>query len=292
MKYLNVSETAKKWGVSEPSVRFYCSENRVDGAILKGKTWYIPEIADKPVRLERKKLLDTLLWEKNNGISGGIYHQLQVDLTFNSNHIEGSTLTHDQTRYIFETNTIGGFSKATIKVDDIVETTNHFRAIDIIIETANKPISQDLIKLLHFILKNGTSDSRKNWFRVGDYKLHPNQVGGRETTPPNLVKEELCALIKAYNQIKKPTLEDILEFHYKFEVIHPFQDGNGRIGRLIMLKECLKNGIIPFIIDESLKFFYYRGLAEWRNEKGYLKDTCLAAQDKFKGMMDYYKIRI
>ena len=222
-------------------------------------------------------------------LRGGIYHKIQIELTFNSNHIEGSALTHDQTRYIFETNTIGA-DQTSINVDDIIETANHFRCVDYIIDNATKPITEKMLKQLHFILKNGTSDSRKEWFLVGEYKKLPNQVGGEATCLPENVKTEIKSLLANYNTIKKKSLEQILEFHKNFESIHPFQDGNGRVGRLLMFKECLANNIIPFIIDEKHKLFYYRGLKEWENEKGFLTETCLSCQDTFKAWLDYFRI--
>ena len=294
MNFLSVAEIAKLWNVSERSVRNYCSKGRIPGAYLVGKTWMIPCDAVKPDRKARlsnskKTLLDILKLEKESKLNGGIYHKVQIELTYNSNHIEGSRLTHDQTRYIYETNTIG-LTDEVINVDDIVETANHFRCIDLIIDKANLNITENLIKQLHFILKNGTTDSRKNWFVVGDYKKFPNEVGGRVTTSPEKVEDEVKSLIEWYNNIKNKTLNDIIEFHYRFEYIHPFQDGNGRVGRLLMFKECLKYNIVPFIIDEKLKMFYYRGLKEWEQEKGYLIDTCLAAQDQFKVYLDYFRI--
>ncbi len=294
MKYLSVVDTAKKWGISERSVRNYCALGKIDGVFLVGKTWNIPENALKPNRVVKKietpnNLLGILRIEKDNKISGGIYHKIQIDLTYNSNHIEGSKLTHDQTRYIFETNTIG--VDGLVKVDDVVETANHFKCIDMIIEKANYKLSESFFKELHKTLKGGTTDSRLSWFNVGDYKRLPNQVGGNETCQPEDVKIQMKKLIDNYNAIEKPTLDDILNFHYRFESIHPFQDGNGRVGRLIMFKECLKNGYVPFIIDEEHKMFYYRGLKEWENEKGYLKDTCLSCQDNMKSVLDYFKIK-
>lgn len=291
-KYLNVEETAKKWGLSSRSVRNYCNKGRVTDAFLLGKTWMIPKEAIKPTRVSnnsKKKLLSTLKEQKASKRKGGIYHKIQIELTYNSNRIEGSTLTLDQTRYIYETNTIG-LVKDTINVDDIIETVNHFRCVDLIIDKANYHLSENLIKELHKILKTGTSDSRKEWFAVGDYKKLPNEVGGSKTTKPEDVTKEIKALLDWYNNLKVITLKDIIEFHYRFERIHPFQDGNGRIGRLIIFKECLKHNIVPFIIDEKLKLFYYRGLKEWNNEKGYLLDTCRSAQDKFKKYLDYFEI--
>lgn len=292
MKYMNVKAAAEKWSLSERSVRNYCSEGKIPGAILEGKTWKIPMLAVKPARKRRigkvsNNLLARLKLEKESQIPGGIYHKVQIELTYNSNHMEGSKLTHEQTRYIFETNTIGIQDK-TINVDDIVETANHFNCIDRIIDAANYQLNESLIKQLHVILKSGTSDSRKTWFAVGAYKRFENEVGGLQTTKPADVSKEIKRLLNAYNQSKEKTLQEIIAFHYEFEKIHPFQDGNGRIGRLIMFKECLRNDITPFIIDDDLKEFYYRGLREWEKEPGYLMDTCLAAQDKFKAYMDYF----
>ena len=294
MRYLSVTEIAKKWEVSERSVRNYCAQGRVNGASITGKIWKIPENAEKPERINKRKevkitLLDILKEQKASKYSGGIYHKTQIELTYNSNHIEGSRLTHDQTRYIFETNTIG-VEKEVLNVDDVIETVNHFHCIDIIIDSARAVLTEKFIKDLHFILKNGTSDSRKDWFAVGDYKKRPNEVGGMDTTIPEEVADKMKILLMEYNAKDAKTFEDILDFHVKFERIHPFQDGNGRIGRLIMFKECLKNNIVPFIVDDNLKMFYYRGLKEWDNEKGYLTDTCLAAQDKYKAYLDYFRI--
>ena len=294
MQYLSVAEIAKKWGVSERSVRNYCAHGRVSGAVLAGKTWNIPENAKKPERSNKKKekpttLLDILQDEKENKYSGGIYHKTQIDLTYNSNHMEGSRLTHDQTRYIFETNTIG-IENEVLNVDDVIETANHFRCIDMIINHAKSALTEKFIKELHLILKNGTSDSRKEWFAVGDYKKMPNEVGGMETVLPEKVADRMKKLLSEYNRKEEKTLNDILDFHVKFERIHPFQDGNGRVGRLIMFKECLKYNIVPFIIEDDLKMFYYRGLKEWNNERGYLTDTCLTAQDRYKAYLDYFRI--
>ena len=294
MRYLLVTEIAKKWNVSERSVRNYCAQGRVNGAFLTGKTWNIPENAEKPERSNKKKeqpiiLLDILKEQKASTYPGGIYHKTQIDLTYNSNHIEGSRLTHDQTRYIFETNTIG-VEKDVLNVDDVIETANHFRCIDMIIDNAKVAPTEKFIKELHLILKSGTSDSRKDWFAVGDYKKMPNEVGGMDTALPEEVADKMKALLTEYNGKEEKNFEDILDFHVKFERIHPFQDGNGRVGRLIMFKECLKYNIVPFIIEDNLKMFYYRGLKEWNNEKGYLTDTCLTAQDKYKAYLDYFRI--
>lgn len=294
MRYFSAIEMAKIWAISVRSVRNYCTQGRVDGAFLAGKTWQIPEDAKKPERLNKKKmkkitLLDILKEQKVSKYSGGIYHKTQIDLTYNSNHIEGSRLSHDQTRYIFETNTIG-LESEVLNVDDVLETANHFRCIDMIIDHAKDVLSEKFIKELHFVLKNGTSDSRKEWFVVGDYKKIPNEVGGMNTTIPEEVAQRMKELLKEYNDKKEKSFEDILDFHVKFERIHPFQDGNGRVGRLILFKECLKYNIVPFIIDDHLKMFYYRGLKEWDYEKGYLIDTCLSAQDKYKADLDYFRI--
>lgn len=294
MRYLSVIEIAKKWNISERSVRNYCAHGRVQGAFLTGKTWNIPENAEKPERSNKKKgytltLLDILREQKEEKYSGGIYHRTQIDLTYNSNHMEGSRLTRNQTRYIFETNTVG-VEDEVLNVDDVIETVNHFRCIDLVIDHADDILSEKFIKELHLTLKNGTSDSRKDWFAVGEYKKIPNEVGGMDTALPEEVADKMKTLLKEYNVIKEKTLEDILDFHVKFERIHPFQDGNGRVGRLIMFKECLKHNIVPFIIEDNLKLFYYRGLKEWDNEKGYLTDTCLTAQDKYKTYLNYFRI--
>ena len=240
--------------------------------------------------MAKNNLLETLREQKRMQLKGGIYHKVQIDLTFNSNHIEGSRLTHDQTRYIFETNTIGVTNEEPLNVDDIIETANHFRCNDFIIEQAEEPLSEEMIKELHRLLKSGTSDSRKSWFNVGEYKQLPNEVGGMETSAPEQVQTDMAALLAHYNGLGTHTLDDLLDFHQRFEAIHPFQDGNGRVGRLILFKECLANGIVPFIITEELRFFYYRGLHEWPRIPGYLRDTCLTAQDAFKRILDYFRI--
>lgn len=294
MGYCSVAAMAGKWNISERSVRNYCASGRVEGAILTGKTWNIPEDATKPERANKKAegatLLQLLQDEKRMKYSGGIYHKTQIELTYNSNHMEGSRLTHDQTKYIFETNTIGVEGEA-LNVDDIVETVNHFRCIDKVIDSAGAAVTEKYIKELHLLLKSGTSDARLSWFAVGDYKKRPNEVGGMETTLPSEVAGKMKLLLEAYNDKKDKTLEDILEFHVAFERIHPFQDGNGRVGRLIMFKECLKYNIVPFIIEDAFKMFYYRGLKEWNRERGYLRDTCLSAQDKYKAYLNYFGIR-
>ena len=294
MKYISVSEFAARHGISERTARNYCSVGKIDGAYIVGKTWNIPAEAGLPSRKSRARKVSPLLYalreERQMKVKGGIYHRTQIDLTYNSNHIEGSRLTYDQTRYIFETNTIG-IEGESIRVDDIIETTNHFRCIDIIIERAEEKLTESLVKELHLTLKAGTSDSRKDWFAVGEYKRLPNEVGGNETTSPENVHREMKALLREYDSRKRKTFEDIIDFHQRFESIHPFQDGNGRVGRLIMFKECLSNGYVPFIITDELKMYYYRGLREWNNVRGYLLDTCLTAQDSYKSMLDYFRIR-
>ena len=295
VNYISAEEASQKWQISERSVRNYCAQGRVEGALLEGKTWKIPSTAEKPDRKPRhskveETLLSFLKREKEAGLKGGIYHKIQIDLTYNSNHIEGSRLTHDQTRYIFETKTLGVTDKV-VKVDDIVETINHFRCIDLIIEGAHTKLTESFIKQLHFILKSGTTDSQKSWFKVGDYKMLENEVGGSETTKPAEVSGAIKALLKEYNSKSKITFDDILDFHVRFESIHPFQDGNGRVGRLIMFKECLKHNIVPFIITEELKMYYYRGIKNWKAERGFLRDTCFTGQDAMKATLDYFGIK-
>ena len=294
MEYISVSKFAEKYGISERTARNYCAQGKIEGAFLTGKTWNIPTDAVLPKRGENKKkpspLLKALREQKASQLKGGIYHRTQIDLTYNSNHIEGSKLTHDQTRYIFETNTIG-VTDAAINVDDVVETVNHFRCIDYIIDHAEEKLTENLIKHLHLLLKSGTSDSRKDWFAVGDYKRLANEVGGQDTCAPEDVHKQLKALTDEYNHKGKKSFEDILDFHVRFEQIHPFQDGNGRVGRLLMFKECLANNIVPFIITDNLKMFYYRGLREWGHINGYLIDTCLTAQDMYKELLKYFRIK-
>lgn len=294
MKYISVSEYAKKWQIPERTARNYCAAGRIKGAFVTGKTWNIPADAHLPKKENKKQfsnnpLLNQLKEQKDMRLKGGIYHRTQIDLTYNNNRIEGSRLTHDQTRFIFDTNTIGVTSES-INVDDIIETNNHFRCIDLIIEKATSKLSESLIKELHYLLKWGTSDSRKDWFNVGDYKQLPNEVAGSETCKPKDVPAKMRELLANYNSIEQKTIQDVIAFHYDFEIIHPFQDGNGRVGRLIMFKECLGNNIVPFIIDEALKQFYYRGLREWNNAKEYLLDTSLSAQDSYKAILKYFEI--
>ncbi len=234
-------------------------------------------------------LLNILREEKETQNRGGIYHKIQIEMTYNSNRMEGSMISREQTESMYDSNTID-VTTEPLKVDDIVETANHFRCIDYVIDNVKKPLKEDFIKELHYMLKNGTSDSRKDWFSVGDYKQRPNKAGKFDATLPENVTEEMSDLLRSYGREKKKSLAQLLEYHYRFETIHPFQDGNGRVGRLILLKECLRNNIVPFIINDDYKWYYYRGLREWEGEKGYLTDTCLAAQDRFKSYLDYYKI--
>lgn len=293
MDYISVKEWAIAHGVSERTARNYCAQGKIEGAYLVGKTWNIPADATLPGRKKKipvSPLLHALRAQKAGRTKGGIYHRVQIDLTYNSNHIEGSRLTHDQTRYIFETNTIG-ITDAAVNVDDVIETTNHFRAIDYIIEDTDCKLTETYIKHLHFLLKSGTSDELKAWFNVGEYKRLPNEVGGNDTVAPENVHKEIQTLLKEYNAKKRPSFEDIVDFHHRFESIHPFQDGNGRVGRLIMFRECLRLGYVPFIITDELKMFYYNGLRNWPQIKGFLLDTCLTAQDLFKTLLDKFRIR-
>lgn len=294
MNCISVSEYAKRHNLPERTIRNYCATGKIKGAFLTGKTWNIPEEAFLPAKKSRIKfsdnpLLNSLKEQMDMKLKGGIYHRTQIDLTYNSNRIEGSRLTHDQTRFIFETNTIN-ISAESVNVDDIIEATNHFRCFDLIIEKANKKLSESFIKEIHFLLKSGTSDSQKNWFNVGEYKKLPNEVGGNETCSPSQVHNRMRDLLDDYYSRETKTIEDVIDFHHRFEVIHPFQDGNGRVGRLIMFKECLANNIVPFIITDELKLFYYRGLQEWDKTRGYLLDTCLTAQDNYKVILNYFEL--
>jgi Fic family protein len=235
------------------------------------------------------ELLNKLREEKAIRLKGGLYHQTQIKLCYNSNRIEGSRLSEEQTRYIFETNTLNVEQGATANVDDILETVNHFVAFDYMLDIADEDLSENIIREFHRILKNNTSDSKKEWFKVGDYKTKPNVVGDVETTSPQQVPEAIARLLKEYSQKERIAFEDIVTFHYEFEKIHPFQDGNGRVGRLIIFKECLKNNILPFIIEDDKKLFYYRGLKEFAETQGYLLDTCRAAQDVYAKLAEYFK---
>lgn len=294
MDYISAKEYARSHGISERTVRNYCARGRLPGAVLVGKTWSIPTDVRLPERINARTIVSPLLTalreQKAARIKGGIYHRTQIDLTYNSNHIEGSRLSKEQTRYIFETNTIG-VTDVAVRVDDIIETTNHFRCIDFIIDRATEPLTESMIKQIHRILKSGTSDAQKDWFAVGEYKRLPNEVGGVETTEPEAVGVAVRDLLGEYRSKESITMEDILDFHQRFESIHPFQDGNGRIGRLIMFKECLRCRIVPFIITDELKLFNYRGLSQWPQTPGSLLDTCLTAQDQYKTFLDYFRIK-
>lgn len=291
MDFLSVTQFAKKYGISERTARNYCAAGKIDGAFLTGKTWNIPVDAVLPIRGKKKvsSLLQRLRDEQQARLKGGIYHRTQIDLTYNSNHIEGSRLTKEQTRYIFETNTLGVTTDST-RIDDILETVNHFRCIDYIIAHATDRITESHIKELHKILKTNTSDSQKTWFAVGDYKRLANEVGGEETASPADVHKRMKELLTEYNNLKHIGFDDILDFHVKFERIHPFQDGNGRVGRLLLFWQCLQTAIVPFIITEDLRLFYYRGIQNWGGVNGYLRDTCLTAQDNYKAVLDYFGI--
>lgn len=294
MDFISVKEYANAHGIAERTARNYCVQGKIPGAQLIGKTWSVPADAPLPQRKNARSrispLLKALREQKESKIRGGIYHRIQIDLTYSSNHIEGSRLSKEQTRYIFETNTIGITDEA-VRIDDIIETTNHFRCIDFIIDHAGEPLSESMVRQIHLILKSGTSDASRPWFAVGEYKRLPNEVGGIETVALKKVAPAMRSLLKAYKSKKSISFEDILDFHQRFELIHPFQDGNGRVGRLIMFKECLAHEIVPFIITDELKMFYYRGLQEWTHIPEFLTDTCLAAQDHFKRVLDYFKIK-
>ncbi|MDY4551499.1 MAG: Fic family protein [Parabacteroides sp.] len=292
MEYISVVQFAEKYGISERTARNYCAEGKIEGAFLTGKTWNIPADAELPPKGKRKlsPLLSRLREEKEAKLNGGIYHRTQIELTYNSNHIEGSRLSKEQTRLIFETNTLG-ITTESMSVDDIMETVNHFRCIDYVIDHAMDKITETHIKQLHAILKMNTSDSHKDWFAVGDYKRLPNEVGGGETVQPKEVHKRMKALISEYNAFKNVEFDDILNFHVLFERIHPFQDGNGRVGRLLLFWQCLQSAHVPFVITEELRLFYYRGIQNWGNINGYLRDTCLAAQDNYKLQLDYFKIK-
>ncbi len=292
MKYISVSQFAEKHGISERTARNYCATGKIDGAFLTGKTWNIPAEAIIPKRSKIKvsPLLAALREQKETKLKGGIYHRTQIDLTYNSNHIEGSQLTKEQTRYIFETNTLGITTEST-RIDDILETVNHFRCVDYVIDHATDKITEAHIKQLHLLLKTNTSDSQKSWFAVGDYKRLANAVGEEETAQPKEVHRQMKSLLAEYNAKKQIKFDDLLDFHVRFERVHPFQDGNGRVGRLLLFWQCLQTNIVPFIITEDLRLFYYRGIQNWGKINGYLRDTCLTAQDNFKALLEYYKIR-
>lgn len=304
--YITIKKASELYGISDRTLRYFVSARKDDNddVYLDGKTWYINKNSDLiKDYIEKNKcrknssrainnVLNALKKEKNSGMHGGLYHKTQIELAYNSNHIEGSKLTKDETRYIFETKTIGSFKKnETKKIDDIIETINHFRCFDYILDKAKYKLSEHLIKNIHLILKQNTSDSEKEWFNVGEYKKLPNEVGGVETTKPEKVSREMKNLIARYEAKSHMTIEDIIDFHYQFENIHPFQDGNGRVGRLIMFKECLRYNVVPFIIEDDVKLYYYRGLKEWKSTKGHLLDTCFSMQDKYKTWLDYFGIK-
>ena len=290
--YISVSRFAEKYGVKERTARNYCATGKIEGAFLTGKTWNIPADAALPKKGKAKlsPLLERLRQEKQGRLKGGIYHRTQIDLTYNSNHIEGSRLTKEQTRFIFETNTLGATSENT-RIDDIMETVNHFRCIDYVIDHATDKVAETHIKQRHRILKANTSDSQKDWFVVGDYKKLPNEVGEEKTVEPKAVHKHMTKLVSDFNSKGAISLDDVIDFHVKFERIHPFQDGNGRVGRLLMLWHCLQNRIVPFIISEELRLFYYRGIQKWGRVNEFMQDTCLTAQDNYKALLDYFKIK-
>ncbi len=283
--YMSVAEAAEKWGLSQRSVQLHCVKGNIPGTTLIGKSWRIPSDAQRPERKPRvsggpASIRAALLAEKRSHISSGLYHLLQIDFTYNTNHIEGNRLTHEQTRWIFDTQTIGNLPN-DLPVDHVVETANHFRCIDIVIESAGAALTEQYVKKLHRQLKNGTTDSRQDWFAVGDYKRLDNIVGGIQTCPAKDVPREMAKLLDWWSGCEK-SFDSLLELHVRFEQIHPFQDGNGRIGRLILLKECLKYGITPFIITDNMRQFYYAGLEEWRQGQHVrLTDTCRMGQDNF-----------
>ena len=294
MNFCSVQEMAKKWRISERSILNQCAAGRVDGAVFMGRTWKIPADAEKPQCCRkgercRTPLLERLQQEQAARQTGGMYQYLQIELTYHSNRIEGSGLTQRQVRSIYETNSIG-ITEEPVAVDDVIEAVNHFQCIDRIIQRASEPLTEEFILELHKILKTGTSDSRLDWFAVGAYKKVSNEVGGRDTTPPQEAPGAMEQLLIEYHSNREKQLEDLIDFHVRFEHIHPFQDGNGRVGRLILFKECLRYGVVPFVIQDDLKMFYYRGLSQWGRENGYLLDTCLAAQDRFKKYLQYFGI--
>lgn len=288
-KGMKKSELTSKLGISSRTLaKIGKGEKLADKVIVRLCDFFDCEKEDIVIEVSDNKILQVLREEKYAKISGGLYHETQVRLTYNSNRIEGSKLSEDQTRLIFETNTIG--AEQGVPVDDIIETANHFRAIDYIIDCAEESLTEDIIKTLHKILKTGTKDSYLSWFNVGEYKARANIVGGQETTPPAKVAGEMKKLLDVYAEISDTSIEDIIKMHHDFEKIHPFQDGNGRVGRLIAFKECLRFNIVPFIIEDSKKMFYYRGLKEWNSERGFLIETCLDGQDTYKELLKYFDI--
>lgn len=291
LKERGISKTdlSSKLGISTRTIAKIGKGERLSPKTLKMIAEFLGTEPDALVQEKSdNRILQVLREEKEIRLNGGLYHELQVRMTYNSNHIEGSKLTQDQTRMIFETNTIDVGDG--ISVDDVMETVHHFRAIDYVIDIAEEELSEEIIKHLHYILKHDTKDSTLAWFAVGDYKKRANVVGGRETTKPSEVHQKMKALLEQYNAKENVTIEDIISLHAEFEFIHPFQDGNGRVGRLVALKECLRHQIVPFIIEDHKKRFYYRGLSEWRKEKGWLIETCLDGQDTFKKLLDILEI--
>ena len=288
-KDIGKTELSTELGLSSRTVAKIAKGEKLSKRSIQKIADYLDESPDVIMReISDNKILQILREEKELKLSGGLYHELQVRMTYNSNHIEGSNLSEYQTRMIFETYTLDVGD--AIPVDDVLETVHHFRAIDYVIDIAEDELTEDIIKRLHYILKHDTKDSTLGWFAVGDYKKRANVVGGRETSKPSEVHKHMKALIDKYNARENVTVEDIVEFHAEFEYIHPFQDGNGRVGRLVALKECLHHNVIPFIIEDAKKNFYYRGLNEWRNEKGWLTDTCLDGQDTFVRLLDMLEI--
>ncbi len=291
VKGMTKTSLATELGISSKTMAKMSRGEKIADHVLKRIADYFScSVSELCAEKTNNLLLQTLRDEKDAKISGGLYHELQVRMTYNSNHIEGSKLSEDQTRLIFETRTIN--ATGGVPVDDIIETVNHFRAIDYVIDVAEDELTEEIIKELHRILKQGTADASLSWFAVGDYKKRANVVGGRETAKPKDVPARMKALLSSYSAVDVITVDDIIAFHHDFESIHPFQDGNGRVGRLIALKECLHYGIVPFIIEDAKKAFYYRGLAEWENEKGYLIDTCLDGQDTFKRLLAMFDIDV
>lgn len=288
-KNIGKTELSSKLGLSTRTVAKIAKGEKLSKSTLNKIAAYLKVTPESLYRIEsNNEILQLLRDEREIQLPGGLYHELQIRMTYNSNHIEGSKLSEDQTRLIFETNTIDMCDG--IPVDDILETVHHFRAIDYCIDIVEESLTEDIIKKLHYIIKHDTKDSTLSWFAVGDYKKRANVVGGRETTKPSEVSKSMKELLETYNAKENIKIEDIIELHAEFEYIHPFQDGNGRVGRLVVLKECLKNNLIPFIIEDSKKGFYYRGLSEWRNENGWLIDTCLDGQDAFIRLLDMLDI--
>ena len=288
-KGIGKTELSLKLGISSRTIAKISKGEKLSKRSIQKIANYLKTRPENLMReVVENPILQLLREEKESRLSGGLYHELQIRMTYNSNHIEGSQLSEEQTRLIFETSTID--TQDGVPVDDILETVHHFRAIDYVIEHAEDLLSEEIIKQIHYILKHDTKDSTLSWFSVGDYKKRANMVGGRETAKPSEVAGRIKKLLKNYNAIRKVSVEDIISFHAEFEYIHPLQDGNGRVGRLIILKECLRHNIIPFLIEDKKKNFYYRGLNEWHNERGWLIDTCLDSQDSFSRLLSMLEI--